>query len=346
MKTKDESKCVRRTGSNFRPKAVSAATMGKALAVFATSCAAFQSSPTQCRIGMGTGPIRPTMTLQYRYGNETDAIPIRMQAEADRYSREKKSPRPVWRIVSLPQLTFLRTASVPSHNDQQNVMDEYLEYVDRRYSRILENSVSVYSSPRQRPVLLDFQVPRKIFFSTLALQRGRSVPANTSKPTMATPTRALAELNALGLTDLASARLRQRLQAPRDLRDEFSAASYLFASHSSDAALAPQIEVASPSPAPVESTPTKVVAQPTVGGRVSLFSGVGPIAQYQLMLQTLRKLIQAFVTSIMIMANFASRVIPQILEKGGFRHSVRALTGASLALLFMFKPLFKGAMES
>jgi len=344
-----------------RRAAISAATMGKALATIlltSSSCEAFQRTA-------GTGLVRThdqhcTVALHYLYGDETDQMPIRMQPETND-TVEKTDRQSVWRLVSLPQLTFLnpKTASGPV-NDEQSVMDEYLEYVDRRYSRIHEKTAAASSSRQRRPrVVLDFQLPRKIFFSTLAVhQRGQnssattaaSISASTTTTMTASSPQALAELNALGLSDLASARLRQRLQAPRDLRDEFTAASYLLdhlPSPSFEAALASHMQGASPSPAPVlSSSTTTTVAQPTVGGRVSSFSNLGAVAQFQLMMQTLSKFFRAFVTSIKIMGNFASRVIPEILEKGGFRHSCKMMSAASLALLFMFKPLFRGAMKS
>jgi hypothetical protein len=338
MKTTNTTKRGRRGATNNRRSmAVSAATMGKALAILATSCAAFQSSPTACRIGAGgTGLLRThdqhcTVALHYRYGSDIDQLPIRMQA-ATNDSAETTDRQSGRRIVSVPQLTFLRR---PVDDDQQSVMDDYLEYVDRRYSRIHGTTAGSSSSRRRRPgVVLDFQLPRKIF----------------STATMVTTTspQALAKLNALGLTDLASDRLRQRLQAPRDLRDEFTAASYLLdylPSPSFEAAFATHMQRASPAPAPVVTGSTTTVAQPEVGGRISSFANVGPVAQYQLMVQTLRKFLQAFVTSMKIIGNFASRVIPEILEKGGFRHSVRMMSVATLALLFMCKPLFKGAMK-
>ncbi|KAL7446622.1 hypothetical protein ACHAXM_011644 [Skeletonema potamos] len=354
MKTTNNAKRGRCGAAN---KAVSAAVMGKALAaILATSCAGFQTSPTACRIGAGcSGLLRThdqhcTVALHYRYGGDTDQMPIRMQA-ATSDSVEMTDLQSGRRIVSLPQLTFLRR---PVDDDQQSVMDDYLEYVDRRYSRIHETTLGS-SSRRRRQVVLDFQLPRKIFFATLALhQRGQNTSATTgataSTATMVTTKspQALAELNALGLSDLASARLRQRLQAPRDLRDEFTAASYLLdhlPSPSFEAALATHMQRASPAPAPVVAGSTTMVAQPAVGGRISSFANVGPVAQYQLLVQTLRKFLQAFITSIKIIGNFASRVIPEILEKGGFRHSVRMMSVATVALLFMFKPLFRGAMK-
>ena len=347
-----------------RRAAVSAATMGKALAAIlaSSSCGAAFQSPTPCHNGIvGAGLLRThdqpsTVALHYRFGSETDQIPIRMQAEANDSVKERTGRQSVWRIVSLPQLTFLRTPSRPVNDDQQSVMDEYLEFVDRRYSRIhAENSAGSSSRQRRPSVVLDFHLPRKIFFSTLALHRGQSVPptaasSSTRRTMTASSPQALSELNALGLSDLASARLRQRLQAPRDLRDEFTAASYILDYLPSPsfeaAALAAQNKRQAPTPAPVMSGSTTSVAQPEVGGRVSSFSNVGAVAQFQLMMQTLRKFFHAFATAMKIMANFASRAIPEILEKGGFRHSCKMMTAATLALLFMFKPLFKGAMKS
>eukprot|EP00985_Skeletonema_marinoi_P023224 scaffold15298_cov73-Skeletonema_marinoi.AAC.1 len=197
-----------------RRAAISAATMGKALATIlltSSSCEAFQRTA-------GTGLVRThdqhcTVALHYLYGDENDPMPILMQPEIND-TVEKTDRQSVWRLVSLPQLTFLnqKTASGPV-NDEQSVMDEYLEYVDRRYSRIHEKTAAASSSRQRRPrVVLDFQLPRKIFFSTLALhQRGQNASATTAAAVSASTTmtasspQALAELNALGLSDLASA---------------------------------------------------------------------------------------------------------------------------------------------
>lgn len=355
MKTSTGIKRGKRATNRNRLKAVSAAAMGTALAAVLATSTAFQSSPTSAIAGIGNGLLRTrdqhsTMALHYRYGSSEDDQPT---LQPEKNSRVDKSGDRSFsrRIVSLSQLTFMRPV-----DDQQSVMDDYLEYVDRRYSRIHQQDAR---SPSRRPrVILDFQLPRKIFFSTLALhQRAQQeVPAAAAAAspsiTAASP-QALAELNALGLSDLASARLRQRLQAPRDLRDEFSAASYLFdhlPSPSIEAALVTHmqgsINRASPVPAPVNTSSSNALSTaPAVGGRVSSFANVGPIAQFQLMFQTLQKIFQAFVTSIKIMANFASRLIPEIIENGGFRHSVKMMSLATAAVLLMFKPLFRGAMK-
>jgi hypothetical protein len=251
-----------------------------------------------------------------------------------------------WRLVSLLQLSFRTARPV---DDQQTVMDEYLEYVDRRYSRIHQKTAGSSSPLRLRDVP-DFQLPRKIF-STFSLlnQRGQKASAAAAAAPPSTTVaamcpQALAELNALGLSDLASARLRQRLQAPRDLRDEFSAASYFLdhlPSPSFEAALTAYIqgkERATSAPAAVViDSPTALATSSAVGGRVSSFANVGPIAQFQLMVQTLRKFPQAFVTTV--------KIIPDILEKGGFRRSVRMVSLATVAVLLIFKPLFRGALK-
>lgn len=356
VKTSATGKRGKRATNRNRLKAVSAAAMGTALAAILATSAAFQCSPTAAIAGIGNGLLRTheqhsTMALHYRYGSSEDDQPTLQPEKNSRVDESGDRQSFSRRIVSLSQLTFMRPV-----DDQQSVMDDYLEYVDRRYSRIHQQAAR---SPSRRPrVILDFQLPRKIFFSTLALhQRAQQVPsaaaAAASPSITAASPQALAELNALGLSDLASARLRQRLQAPRDLRDEFSAASYLFdhlPSPSIEAALVTHmqgsINRASPVPAPVKASSSNAVSTaPAVGGRVSSFASVGPIAQFQLMFQTLQKIFQAFVTSIKIMANFASRLIPEILENGGFRHSVKMMSLATAAVLLMFKPLFRGAMK-
>lgn len=156
-------------------------------------------------------------------------------------SRPKLLFTPIVRLMpTMPPMPQYTPSSPPTkEEEEQLVMDEYLEYVERRYTRMHLGD----QRPRPR-VVLDLGLPRKIFFATLALHRPSPAsladgagqieqsppPSDHSVATAYGRAAARAReprpsdsedaLRALGLTDLASARLRQRLHVPRDLRDE------------------------------------------------------------------------------------------------------------------------------
>lgn len=278
---------------------MSVASMGRAVVLLATSCAAFRSSHSIAPSAMTRSQPRRIAraltpcgtTLQYRNGDEDQPIDMRIanagavaEHVVSRTSDANKgvSSRPTRRWL----FPVLASSSATSDIDEEQLaMDEYLDYLGRRYNRLHQDEATA-STSRPR-VILDFRPPRKLFLSTLA----RDSP--TSAPSMARCEDHHSDpLYILGLSGLASARLRPRLHEPCVVRDN-------------------------------DRHPLRT--EPRTGNSLSNQSSPRPL-QFQL-IKTLQR----------IMANFASlRIIPGLLEKGG-------LTVASLAILFLFRPLLKGA---
>lgn len=254
-------------------------------------------------------------------------------------------------------------------------MDEYIEYVERRYSRShpKQHNTQQLKNTRRPRVVLDFQLPRKIFLYAVALHR--PAPGLTSNPLAAKPLMAPNTvaanyqaaavvqdddgeedfLNVLGLSSLASPQLRQRLHVPRDLRDEASLlassteSAVNFLSHCmmhSRLPAPPTLEMMIPgSAANSKAAAASKVATVAEGGRTSSYTSLSPVAQTKLLLRTIKSLALAFMNTFKILTAFASRMFSEILDKGGFRKSVRMLGMASVCVLLMFKPLFSGALK-
>mmetsp|Transcript_31054 Transcript_31054/g.57526 ORF Transcript_31054/g.57526 Transcript_31054/m.57526 type:complete len:479 (+) Transcript_31054:57-1493(+) len=363
----------------------------------------------------GHGEFHSSMVaLHYRDGDDDQPVDVR---EANRNAvddfasssatgksdiRARASSLPSLNLFTFPlpsimPLVRINLPSMPSspiltkEEKEQLLMDEYIEFAEKRYSRMHPEYQGRRSQPKHHPkkqaggrqgssnhqegdggrsrVVLDFTLPRKIFLSTLFLHR--SAPL-TILPTMASssssassepkPTREEIEeedpLNVLGLSDLASARLRQRLHVPRDLRDEHmliasstqSAVNFLTYCVNTGRPLvhahpsAEGKEVSSSSSSSSTSSPSSD-AVAADGGRTSSYIALSFPAQFKLLVGTMRRLLVAFVRTVRIMTAFAKRACEEILNKGGFRNTVQLASVASVAILFMFKPLFKGAMK-
>jgi hypothetical protein len=123
--------------------------------------------------------------------------------------------------------------------------------------------------------------------------------------------------------------LRTRLHAPREFRNEHESAVNFFHYFS-----------------PKEAEKRSAVAESSVAaGRLAPHVSLSFGAQFALMMESLRKVLTAYMTSLKVMGSFFVRAVPAILEKGGLRHSVRMMSVASVAILLMFRPLFKGFMK-
>jgi hypothetical protein len=203
--------------------------------------------------------------------------------------------------VATPHTRRIIHAKAAVVQDEQIVMDEYLEYVEKRYSRMHRRKKSI-----SKPIAFVF--PTKMI-STMVYQTNNEA------------------LQALGLTGLVSERLRTRLHAPREFRNEHESAVNFFHYFS-----------------PKEAE--KTVAESSVAsGRLAPHVSLSFAAQFALMMESLRKIFTAYMTSLKVMGSFFARAVPAILEKGGLGHSVRMLSVASLAVLLMFRPLLKGFMK-
>lgn len=290
---------------------ISAANMGKALVLLATTCAALSTrrhTPTKRGFEVSTNK---------SVGSRTDRITVlhyRDLDELDAMNAESVSDALTEVRVSTPTLHRAIAPESQPMTDEQIVMDEYLEYVERRYSRM------------HRPKSTDKAVvqpslfsPGKFMLSTLVYS------SRTPSPTSHSAAENEA-LRALGLTSLASERLRQRLQAPREFRSEHESAINFLQYFAKVDKLAMSATEAS-------------------GGRLSPHVGLSFLAQWKLLLHSLGKILMSYVTSIRIMAHWAVRVVPAILERGGLRRSVRLLSVASVAILLLFRPLLRGFVK-
>lgn len=278
-------------------------------------------------------------------------------------------------MFTINPFTMLPTSAkaTPTKEDKEQLaMDQYLEYVERRYSRLTPKHKKQQTHQRIRPkVILDMKLPRKIFMSTLTLhrlhlgqpmtQQNKNHATNQQQPSSSSTTvvnngyeaaaarqqQASATdeekdaLNALGLSSLASARLRQRLHVPRDLRDEHmlltsgttSAVNLInYMVHLNDLPLS-------------SSKAASTLETEDVGGRTSIYTSLSFTAQFKLLIGTLQKLSMAFVNTLRILSSFGKRMFTEILDKGGFRHSVRMMSVVPLAIILMFRPLFRGMMK-
>lgn len=288
----------------------------------------------------------------------------------DNTAHKSSPPSSVAKVAHLDPFTLM--PSIPSRppaavsaaraaEQEQQMLDEHLEYLERRYRRTHTTTQKRNSDDQggQRPrVFLDLHLPRKIFMSTVSFHRVLASPSTAS--TMMSEQRSAANaneaapilednddpLNALGLTNLASARLRQRLQVHPDLRDEHALiTSYLgMVGRQTHHAFQSATILGSAALKP-PATATKEVAKGDAGGRTSSYVSLSFPAQAKLLASTLQRLCVAFVQTTRILASFASRMIKSILEQGGFRKSARMAGLASVAFVFLFRPIFRGAMK-
>ncbi len=297
---------------NTKPTAISAAAMGRTLVILATSCAAFQGGADHApsrRLAMTSphhrsavvgdanaidrrGPRSRSRTgsrtvLQYRRGD--DDQPMDMQLANDR---------------AVARHHVASTSIIDTNGRQQDDMDEYIEYLERRYSRIHGTRESNNARPR---VLLDLELPRKIFMATLSMHTPRVPQVVTSAPSPSSTCSREGDgstLKILGLTSLASARLRQRLHAPPST------------------AVTSRVGTTSPSSSQAAcirtSTQSKTLI-PTI--------------------PTIQRVVNTASSSLRIITNFISlRIIPELLERG------TGLSLASFAILLLVRPLLRGAL--
>ena len=239
--------------------ATSPAAMGRALVLLATSCAAFGTHDGR----MAAHPAAASRGAQSCY---------RVQRVALRY-RDGDEDQPVSTRVRLSEDVA----------GEQLVMDEYLEFVERRHSRL---------HPRHR-------------------REERKEDA----------------LNTLGLSGLASSRLRQRLHVPRDVRERAHVLSPLSRSRPGQRAATPPSALSSTT---LSSTSSDITTS------FSAHLGLLDVA--------LRRLTGAF-GALRVLASLAAWT-----AGGGGGRSARALgpalSCASVLLLVVFRPVYQGMFRS
>lgn len=273
---------------------ISPLTIGRALVILATSCAALSPTPPQLRSvqslssrsrrrnsDSGESYSSGLATLRYRNGGEE-------QLSADGSGVVSEPQHPTRAVLMVPQLFItlfrlpvivapsLQMRSIPSPPSRdQLVMDEYLEFIERRYSRM---------HPKPQHTVIDFHPAAWGVLQHLFSGPTISAAPHGAQHTEESPLQHQDSshedveedpLNVLGLSDLASAELRQRLH----------------------------------------------VAVAAVGGRTSSYVSLSFPAQLRLLFSTLRRVAFMSVYSTRILAAFFGRVASQIATKGGFRNS-------------------------
>ena len=244
--------------------ATSPAAMGRALVLLATTCAAFGTHDGR----MAAHPAAASRGAQSCY---------RVQRVALRY-RDGDEDQPVSTRVRLSEDVA----------GEQLVMDEYLEFVERRHRRL---------HPWQR-------------------REERKADA----------------LNALGLSGLASYRLRRRLHVPRDVREQAHVLSPLSRLHPGHRAATPPSALSSTT---LSSTSSDITTS------FSAHLGLLDVA--------LRRLTGAF-GALRVLASLAGRTAAGVAAGGGGGRSARALgpalSCASVLLLVVFRPVYQGMFRS
>lgn len=400
------------------PRATAAPTspvaMGKALVLLATSCAALsgghpvattrrggcvasrsrprrvrhQGALTLTKRRGGNGESRTSSALRYRDGDEDQLLdqPADPRTAGTAGTGTKARAGIHFNILTfaMPSVSIPRmpTAPAPTKEEQEQlVMDEYLEFVERRYRsmhpghhqrRQPRPQRKHHSTPRR--VALDQRLPRKILLLS-KLSWHQAAPL-TLAPTAAAATmrqeapsqgpgrEPLEEeeeeeenpLKILGLSNLASERLRQRLHAPRHWRDEATllkgATEFVtycvntrrpmfvpngLPPKNTKAASKAMPQAASTSTAPA-TTEEAAAAADGDGGRASAYVALSFPAQLRLLLASLMRVAG-------ILVAFARRACEEVLHRGGFRSTVRLAGAASVAVLLAFRPLLPGSLK-
>lgn len=269
MNTKKEGSKWRRSPriSKVPNNSMSASHMGRALVLLATSCAAFRS---------GHSTIAPLTTTQSR---SRSVIKAGSSQERTLRRRSVRSVAMRYRNGDEDQPIDMQISNADGAVSMSTDMDEYIEYLDRRYSRMHQDT--------------EVSRPRSLF-SLVSFSPSISPPATTSTDTDARDHEDMTDpLHIMGISSLASVRLRQRLGMSRG-----------------------------------DSKVVLLASPRLLDSSLSSQSSITSLNQVKLMLNSLHKL----VPSSRIVTTFVSLM----LDTGGF-------SVASLAILFMARPLLKGA---
>ncbi|KAL7475855.1 hypothetical protein ACHAW6_001754, partial [Cyclotella cf. meneghiniana] len=196
---------------------LSAATMGKALVLLATTCAALSTrrhTPTRRGFEVSTHKSRSDRITVLHYRDLDDyhmAANVESGAAAGSMNVSGVSTPTLHRAI-----TKIRPKPQPLDEDQI-IMDEYLKFVERRYTCMMLKQKATMSKRVGQQCIFS---PGKFIRSTLVYSL-QSSPSSGARPDNEA-------LRALDLANLASKRLRQRLQAPRDFRNKHESAIHLF----------------------------------------------------------------------------------------------------------------------
>lgn len=306
------------------------------------------------------------MGLHYRDGNEDQTAEMRSSsiaaieeavrqrsaaaaAEVSATPQSVTSPRcsGYFTLFSITFPNIVRLPPATEMDERQAELDEYVKFAAARYSRLhagesdREKSDVNQSGRERRPkTILDLSLPRKVFFSSLAIQRRPVNPMVEGHPQEEDP------LQVLGLSGLASERLKQRLHLKRDPDLPSIDAAYQMLSQRMMAATASTPAAPSewlvPVPSPLSPDPLRTTAE---GGRTTSYVSASPLSQLRLLISTMKSFAAALAETSAILGRFFVSVVREVLNKGGFRHSLRMMSVASVALVLMIKPIMHSSMS-
>ena len=312
-------------------------------------------------------PHHPSVGLHYRDGNEDQTAEMRSSsiAAVEEAVRQRSAAAAAAEVSATPQsvtsprcsgyftlfsITFPNIVRLPpatEMDERQAELDEYVKFAAARYSRLhagesdREKSDVNQSGRERRPrTILDLSLPRKVFFSSLAIQRRPVNPMVEGHPQEEDP------LQVLGLSGLASERLKQRLHLKRDPDLPSIDAAYQMLSQRMMAATASTPAVPSewlvPVPSPSSPDPLRTTGE---GGRTTSYVSASPLSQLRLLISTMKSFAAALAETSTILGRFFVSVVREVLNKGGFRHSLRMMSVASVALVLMIKPIMHSSMS-
>ena len=371
--------------ASARPSSLSAMSLGRALLLCASATTALNAyRPVTVRSNRATPresakPTRrsrrpidqiapyPRVGLYYRDGNEDQSAEMRSSSvaaveeaisqsqrsaavEASATPQSVTSPRcsGYFTLFSITIPNIVRLPPTANEVDERQAeLDEYVKFAAERYSRLHagesreKSGVNQGGRERRPRSILDLSLPKRMFFSFLAVQTSSVKPVvEGGHPQEEDP------LQVLGLSGLASERLKQRLHLKRDLDFPSVDAAYQMLSQRMMATTASTPAEPSewlvPVPSPSSPDPLRTA---TEGGRTTSYVSASPLSQLQLLISTLKSFAAALAETTAILWRFAVRVVREVLDKGGFRHSLRMMSVASVALVLMIKPIMQSSMS-
>ena len=190
-------------GSRKKLQAVSTSTMGRALLLLSIATTSTNAFTSYSPFAISTTTIhhQSNSALKYRYGNDNSQPSIDMKqfninSAAAMHRRRRSHHMSSSRRLSKPTTNtpLPSPPTQPPTIELEQEMDEYIEYLDRRYTRM---------HPKRSPSIVYkyFNLQGKILSSLLPSPTTSSGSSNNKDHT----------IKILGLSGLASKRLRQRL---------------------------------------------------------------------------------------------------------------------------------------
>ncbi|KAL3782448.1 hypothetical protein ACHAW5_000170 [Stephanodiscus triporus] len=186
-----------------------------ALFLLSTPCASFQG-------GNPIAPPPPPSAIRRRGDARSRGFELRYRDGDDNQPVDMKAGSSGGALCTTQTLGSGLTPAAEVDTRQVD-MDEYIEYLERRYSRI--HRVTTASFDRPRVAVVDSRIIRSMFTLSILDRRASTAPAASASSSSSSSSRFATcqgeecdHLNILGLSGLASAELRRRLNGTKSSR--------------------------------------------------------------------------------------------------------------------------------